>query len=109
MKIQNPTALYSPSTVRKTQLPVGESSFSSTLNAVQEKSSIQTRFTDALNHVDTSQRVADLKLERLASGEDVDIHGTMIALQEADVTLRFAVSIRDKLLEGYQKIINMSI
>ena len=36
-------------------------------------------------------------LERLASGEDVDIHGTMIALQEADVTLRFAVSIRDKI------------
>lgn len=107
MKIQNSNlaSLYSPSTIRKVQAPQGESSFSAKL----ESSPVQKRLTNAIQHIDDSQRVADLKLERLASGEDVDIHGTMIALQEADVTLRFAVSIRDKLLEGYQKIINMSI
>ena len=108
MKIQNSSnlsALYSPSTVRKVQLPKGEPSFQTNMDSAP----VQRRLTDALQHIDDSQRVADLKLERLASGEDVDIHGTMIALQEADVTLRFAVSIRDKLLEGYQKIINMSI
>ena len=108
MKIPNSsnlTSLYSPSTIRKVQSPKVESSF----QAKMESSPIQQRLTDAIQHIDDSQRVADLKLERLASGEDVDIHGTMIALQEADVTLRFAVSIRDKLLEGYQKIINMSI
>ena len=108
MKIPNTsnlTSLYSPSTVRKVQAPKGEASFQTKM----ESPPIQKRLTDAIQHIDDSQRVADLKLERLASGEDVDIHGTMIALQEADVTLRFAVSIRDKLLEGYQKIINMSI
>jgi flagellar hook-basal body complex protein FliE len=107
MKVQNSnlSSLYSPSTIRKVQPPKGESSFASKL----ESTPVQQRLTDAIQHVGDSQRVADLKLERLASGEDVDIHGTMIALQEADVTLRFAVSIRDKLLEGYQKIINMSI
>ena len=108
MKIQNSSnlaSLYSHSSIRKVQLPKGEASFQSKL----ETAPVQKRLTDAIQHIDDSQRVADLKLERLASGEDVDIHGTMIALQEADVTLRFAVSIRDKLLEGYQKIINMSI
>ncbi|MAA80192.1 MAG: flagellar hook-basal body complex protein FliE [Deltaproteobacteria bacterium] len=108
MKIPNTsnlTSLYSPSTVRRVQAPKGEASFQTKM----ESTPVQKRLTDAIQHIDDSQRVADLKLERLASGEDVDIHGTMIALQEADVTLRFAVSIRDKLLEGYQKIINMSI
>ena len=108
MKIPNSSnlaSLYSPSTIRKVQPPKTESSFHSKM----ESPSIQQRLTNSIQHIDDSQRVADLKLERLASGEDVDIHGTMIALQEADVTLRFAVSIRDKLLEGYQKIINMSI
>ena len=108
MKIQNSSnlaSLYSPSSIRKVQLPKGEASFQSKMEAAP----VQKRLTDAIQHIDDSQRVADLKLERLASGGDVDIHGTMIALQEADVTLRFAVSIRDKLLEGYQKIINMSI
>ena len=108
MKISNSSnlsSLYSPSTIRRVQAPRGEDSFQTKM----ESSPIQSRLTNAIQHIEESQRVADLKLERLASGEDVDIHGTMIALQEADVTLRFAVSIRDKLLEGYQKIINMSI
>ena len=107
MKIPNVGVnnLYSPSTVRRSNGVSGESGF----NMKVQNQSIQGRITDGLHQIDQSQRVSDLKLERLASGEDVDIHGTMIALQEADITLRFAVSIRDKLLEGYQKIINMSI
>jgi len=63
----------------------------------------------AIQDVDTSNRVADTKLELLASGKDVDIHGTMIALQEADIALRTMTSFRDKLTEGYKSIINMAI
>ena len=107
MKIPNVGAnnLYSPSTVRRSQGAPREAGFEMQV----QKQSVAGRITDGLHQIGHSQRAADLKLERLASGEDVDIHGTMIALQEADITLRFAVSIRDKLLEGYQKIINMSI
>ena len=63
----------------------------------------------AVQKVDAQQHFADDKLQALASGKDIDIHGTMIALQEADISLRFAVSVRDKLIDGYNKIINMSI
>jgi len=63
----------------------------------------------AIQKVDQVQQVADDKIEALASGRDIDIHGTMIALQEADISLRFAVSVRDKLLEAYNKIINMTV
>ena len=107
MKINNSTGLqglYSPSSVlrSKSQVPT-ELQF----DAQNKIPSVQDRIVSGLEGVERSQRVADLKLERLSSGEEVDIHGTMIALQEADITLRFAVSIRDKLLEGYQKIINI--
>ena len=44
-----------------------------------------------------SQRVSD-KLELLASGEDVDIHGTMIALQEADISIRTMSALATKSL-----------
>lgn len=64
---------------------------------------------DAIQGVDTLQRVSDKKLEMLASGEDVDIHGTMIALQEADISIRTMGAFKDKIAEAYKAIINMSI
>ena len=45
----------------------------------------------------------------MASGEDVDIHGTMIALQEADISLRAMTSDRDKVIDAYKDIMNMAI
>ena len=56
-----------------------------------------------------SQRVSDKKLELLASGEDVDIHGTMIALQEADISIRTMSAFRDKITDAYKNLINMAI
>ena len=107
MKIQGPSqlpGLYSPSSIRKSAV-VKDGSFESKLNTP----SISDRITTAIRDLDVSQMHANDKLEKLASGKDIDIHGTMLALQEADITLRFAVSVRDKLLEGYQKIMQLQI
>ena len=52
---------------------------------------------------------ADDKLAQLASGQDIDLHGTMIALEEADITLRTMVAVRDKVVGAYQEIMNMAI
>ena len=65
--------------------------------------------TDAIETLDAKQYNADGKLRALASGEDVDIHGTMLAMKEAEITLKVAVSMRDKFLEAYQKIMTMPI
>ena len=109
MKINNSASLqglYSPSSVLRSK---GQAPRELQFDAQNKIPSLQERVISGLEGVESTQRTADLKLERLASGEEVDIHGTMIALQEADITLRFAVSVRDKLLEGYQKIISMTI
>jgi len=63
----------------------------------------------AINDVDMSHRVSDKKLELLVSGEDVDIHGTMIALQEADISIRTMSAFRDKITDAYKNLINMAI
>ena len=64
---------------------------------------------NAIEDVDVSQRVSDKKLEMLVSGEDVDIHGTMIALQEADISIRTMSAFRDKITDAYKNLINMAI
>jgi flagellar hook-basal body complex protein FliE len=63
----------------------------------------------AMEGVDQSQHRADDKLAELAAGQTPDLHGTMIALQEADITLRTMVSVRDKVVDAYQQLMNMQI
>mgnify|MGYP001416924184 CR=1 FL=1 len=67
------------------------------------------KLTDAIDGVSDKQLHADDKLSKLATGEDIDLHGTMIALEEADITLRTMVAVRDKVVNAYQEIMNMSI
>ena len=63
----------------------------------------------AVDGVSDMQLTADDKLAKLASGEDVDLHGTMIAMEEAEITLRTMTAVRDKVVGAYQEIMNMSI
>lgn len=63
----------------------------------------------AVKAVDATQRGADVELEGLASGRNVDLHGTMIALEEANISLHAMTSVRDKLVEAYQTLWNMPI
>lgn len=71
--------------------------------------SFSERLKEAMEDVDQVQRVADKKLEMMASGKDVDIAGTMIALQEADISIKTISAFRDKISEGYKSLINMAI
>lgn len=67
------------------------------------------RLDSAIRSVSDSQNVADTRLARMASGEDVDIHTTMIAMQEADIQLRTMVSVRDKVVDAYQQMMSMAV
>lgn len=67
------------------------------------------RLDSAIQSVSQSQNTADVHLGRMASGESVDIHTTMIALAEADIQLRTMVSVRDKVVDAYQQIMAMQV
>ena len=64
---------------------------------------------EAVRYVNDRQIFADDKLTALSSGKEIDIHGTMIAMKEAELSLRLATTMRDKFVEAYNKIINLSI
>jgi len=82
------------------------------LSKVKEQNSgvsFSERLKTAVQEVDELQHTADTKLEMMASGKEVDIHGTMIALKEAELSMRLMGSIRDKVSEAYRTLINMTI
>ncbi len=63
----------------------------------------------AIGRVDDLQHGGDAALVALASGGDVDLHGAMIALEEAEISLRAMVAVRDKAIGAYEQIMNLAI
>lgn len=63
----------------------------------------------AVEGAETKQADADRALTGLATGKDADLHGTMIALEEANIALRALSSTRDKIVEAYREIWNMQV
>ncbi len=74
-----------------------------------DKASFGETVSQAVRAVDTQEKKADSALELLASGEQVDLHGTMIELEKADIALRTLVSVRDKFISAYEQVMNMSV
>lgn len=70
-----------------------------------------TPFVDRLREVaesaDASQKAATHMSEGFAEGSHNDIHGTMISLTQADISLRFATNVRNKLIEAYREVMRM--
>ena len=65
--------------------------------------------TSAVERVNGEQMKARGALESLATGENIDLHGTMIALEEAEISLRAMASVRDKLIGAYEQVMNMAM
>lgn len=61
---------------------------------------------DDLNRVNAQANEA---MARLAAGEPVELHDVMIAMEEADLSLRLALQVRNKLVEAYQEIQRMQV
>src|SRR3989442_2026740 len=54
-----------------------------------------------------SQKDSDLKMQQLATGQNTNIHETMIASEKADIALRMMVQVRNKMIEAYQEMMRI--
>lgn len=55
------------------------------------------------------QAQADSEIQALAVGKKGDLHKTMIAMEEADVSFQLLMQIRNKIVAAYQEIMRMQI
>lgn len=83
-------------------------------NPLKAQESTKTSFSDALksslDQVNQSQQVAEKMGKRFASGDDsVSLSDVMIAGQKASISFQATVQVRNKLVNAYQDIMNMSV
>jgi len=63
----------------------------------------------AVGDVNSLQNQADSKIQKLVSGEEVDIHGSMIAMQKAEISLQLVMQVRNKIVSAYDEIVRMQV
>jgi flagellar hook-basal body complex protein FliE len=63
----------------------------------------------SLSEVNQLQNEADHAIDALATGQQQDLHNTMIAMEKADVAFRLIMQIRNKVISAYETIMRMQV
>jgi flagellar hook-basal body complex protein FliE len=63
----------------------------------------------AIGKVNDTQMEAGRAVDALMTGETQDLHRTMVALQQADVSFQLMMQIRNKLVAAYEEIQRMQV
>lgn len=69
-------------------------------------------FNAMMNHLDETndlQQYAQAEEIKFALGESENTHDLMIAASKANIALQYTVAVRDRLVEGYNQIMQMQI
>ena len=82
----------------------------STANEVARTNQTFSKFIEStIEQVNQAQTDGDLAIEKLHNGEARNLHDVMISVEQADLSLRMLVQVRNKALQAYEEIMRMQI
>ncbi|EAT15802.1 flagellar hook-basal body complex protein FliE [Desulfuromonas acetoxidans] len=65
--------------------------------------------TEAIDQTNKAQLDADSAVTDLVTGKADNLHEVMLSMEEADVSMRMLVQIRNKVVDAYKEIIQMQV
>jgi len=86
-----------------------QKSVSSKATPYEAQKSFSSFLKESIEKVNESQIESDQLTEKLALGQDVDLHQVMIASQKASVTMQLTLEVRNKAIEAYQEMMRMQV
>ncbi|MBL8916971.1 MAG: flagellar hook-basal body complex protein FliE [Archangium sp.] len=95
-------------TLETPSAPSDESIGESTEATPAQKADFSDKLGQAIAKVDAMQVDADQHAQRLGAGEG-NLHETMLALEKADVAMRVAMKVRNKILDAYNEVMRMPV
>ena len=64
---------------------------------------------ESIENVNAAQIQSDNLTEKMARGENVDLHNVLITAQIASIMLQTTMEVRNKAVEAYQEIMRMQV
>lgn len=98
----NPTALANRIREASAETRIGEAGAPS--NDAAAPVGFGDVLTSLVGEVNASQATSSAMTNAFASGAIDDVHGTMIAMKKAEISLRLVGSIRNKLVDAFQEL-----
>jgi flagellar hook-basal body complex protein FliE len=63
----------------------------------------------AIGQLQSVTDIADAKVNAMASGQDVELHDVMLAVETESIAMSLATTIRNKAVEAYQEVFRMQM
>lgn len=79
---------------------------------IKQESCIKTFGTilkDSINEVNRLQSDADKSITKVHTDKSASLHEAVIAMEKSSIAFRTMLSIRNKIIEGYQEIMRMQV
>ena len=64
---------------------------------------------DSISEVNKLQQKADQSITALATNGEASLHETMIAMEEASVSFKMMMQVRNKIVEAYQEVMRIQV
>ena len=64
---------------------------------------------DALARVENSRAAADQAVDQFITGDNQDLHSTVLATQKASLDFEYLLQVRNKVVQSYQEIMRMQL
>lgn len=77
--------------------------------ATPETGKFSNMLQSAFNNVNEMQLQGDEAVRQMVSGENTDIHNTMITLQKAEISFELMMQVRNKIVAAYEQIRTMQM
>ena len=100
------TPLATTEASRSLEVITGNSGAASSSSAIDSFGAFLGSAVESANRADLS---ASQKVDALASGATDDLHGTMISVKEADISIRLVGTVRNKILDAFQELWRTSV
>lgn len=78
-------------------------------NVTKAESGFGEIMSQAIKQVNDSQNKSDSSMDALGTGNAQHLHEVMISTEEADISLRMLVQMRNKALSAYEEIMRMQV
>jgi flagellar hook-basal body complex protein FliE len=99
-------SISSIASLASTLSPLAPASAASSASKAGDFSSI---LKSAINEVENSHASADTSIRNFLSGENGEIHSTILATQKAELQFELFMQARNKAVSAYQEIMKMQI
>jgi len=76
---------------------------------VAESGSFLQMLQNSMEKVNLDQHQADHAVKELVAGRTKNIHETLLTIERADMSLKMAMQVRNKILDAYREIMRMQV